>query len=191
MNAVIYHGGRPGDAGVEALHAQLTALLQARGWAVETLRLAELSIKPCRGCFACWLKTPGACAIADDGRTAARAFVQHDLVIFLTPVTFGGYASPLKLALDRIIPAASPFFMRVNGEMHHKRRYPKPPRICAVGWLPQADEAAAEVFRRLLARNAINFHAPVSASLVLHAEQDADGQQAQLAQLVATLGGAR
>ena len=39
-----------------------------------------------------------------------RATAASDRVIWLTPITFGGYAPELKKALDRIIPDPAAFF---------------------------------------------------------------------------------
>jgi len=48
------------------------------------------------GCFGCWNKTPGTCVMKDDSAKIAKAVVNSDLLIFLTPITFGGYSSELK-----------------------------------------------------------------------------------------------
>ncbi len=58
---------------------------------------------------------PGECARDDDGRRVAREVIRSNLAVFLTPVTFGGYSSVLKGAVDRLIPLGSPFFARVGG----------------------------------------------------------------------------
>jgi len=51
--------------------------------------LSNRTLGSCTGCFQCWLKTPGLCVIDDDGRLLAGKFIQSDLVVLLTPVTFG------------------------------------------------------------------------------------------------------
>ena len=45
----------------------------------------------CTGCFGCRNKTPGMRVMKDDSATIAKAFVNSNLLIFLTPLTFGGY----------------------------------------------------------------------------------------------------
>jgi AraC-like DNA-binding protein len=42
----------------------------------------------------------GVCVIDDFGLEAARMAVQSDVLIFLSPVTSGGYSSELKKAVD-------------------------------------------------------------------------------------------
>jgi len=133
MKAVIMHEGAKDDAIGSAVHAMLCEALRARGWETETKPLAEMRVAPCVGCFNCWFKTPGQCAINDDGREVARAISNCDALVILSPVTFGGYSSRLKYAMDRMIPTVSPLFEKVRGEMHHKRRYP-PHSFLAIGW---------------------------------------------------------
>ena len=158
MKAVILNGSEKGDAAMDGVHEIIVDELEGQGWEVEPLILHELEIRHCVGCFGCWVQTPGVCVINDAGRDVARAVIQSDLVIYLTPVTFGGYSSQLKKALDRSICLVTPFFAKVDGEIHHEPRYERYPRILGVGVLPQADEESERIFTTLVGRNAINAH---------------------------------
>jgi len=134
--------------------------LQACGWAVDAFALRELTIAPCSGCFGCWTKTPGRCGTDDASQTLARLFVHCNLLALLTPITFGGYSSELKKALDRMVCVSLPFFRKVKGEVHHQLRYDQQPRLLALGLLDQPDEESERVFQALVARNALNFGSP-------------------------------
>lgn len=112
------------------------------------------------------MKTPGICLFADDGREVARKAIQSHLLVLLTPVTFGGYSSQLKKALDRMISLVSPFFQKIGGETHHQPRYRRYPRLLGVGTLPAPDAESEATFASLVARNAINLHAPAAAAVV-------------------------
>jgi multimeric flavodoxin WrbA len=137
--------------------AAVMAEMKARGWQVKAFALAGMDIKPCRGCFSCWVKTPGRCVIEDDGQEAIlHATAASDIVIWLTPITFGGYAPELKKALDRIIPILMPFFIKIRGKTHHPLRYPRRRRLLAIGTQRQLDSDSESVFRRLVERNALN-----------------------------------
>jgi len=164
--ARILDGGR--DQGVSTAKAREIAetYLRDKGWEVDVLRLAEIEIAPCLGCFGCWVKTPGVCVIDDAGRDVARRIVQSDLVVYLTPILFGGYSSDLKKALDRSIPILSPMFKRVKGEIHHVKRYARYPRLAGIGILPDRNEEEGEIFETLIRRNAINMHTPAIESTV-------------------------
>jgi len=143
------------------------AWLHDRNWSVTALRLAELEIAPCMGCFDCWVKTPGECVIDDAGREVARRIVDSDLVVYLTPIQFGGYSYELKKALDRTIPIISPFFRKVKGEVHHKKRYARYPNVAALGWSKRHVDHEDDIFENLVRRNAINMHTPKTAVSVL------------------------
>ena len=170
-----------------AIEGMLGEALRARGWEPGTVFLEALSVKPCVGCFQCWLKTPGECFQKDDGQYVAKAMARCEALFFLSPVTFGGYSSVLKHAADRAIPTISPLFQWVGGEMHHRLRYKPAHHFLAVGWQSAPDAESAEVFARLAARNAMNMQAPVSGSAVLLGGQAAADQQAELERLAARL----
>ena len=190
MRTVILYGGDARDAGPATALTLLRDTLHGAGAAVTCLRVAELQIRPCTGCFNCWLKTPGECCQPDDGRLVARALATSALTIFVTPVTFGGYSGALKTAVDRMVPNISPLFQRYHGEMHHRLRYPHPATLLAIGWQQTPDAEQAALFARLVERNALNMHAPAHGSLVLTAGQAPDEQRARMAELLRAVGGA-
>ena len=174
--ALILDGSAAGDAlAPEALGA-LRAELGKRGHESEVVTLCEMDIAPCLGCFGCWVRSPGECVIDDDARGVVRKIVQSDVLVLLTPVTFGGYSSELKKALDRWICVISPFFTKIDGEVHHRRRYERYPRILGVGLLPTRDAEAEEIFSTLVTRNALNIHSPPHTTVFLYRDRDADAR---------------
>lgn len=133
---------------------------------IDYIRLAEEDIAWCRGCFNCWFITPGECVIQDFGNTVANKFVNSNLTILLTPLTFGSYSHHLKKALDRMIPNLSGLFTQVKGETHHVKRYPRYPALLALAEQEIADSGAAELFHKLVERNNLNLYPASSASHV-------------------------
>lgn len=180
MQALILDGTLVDRPMTTAVHMALTEILDSLGWQSQSLVLREEKIAYCLGCFECWTKTPGRCRIEDDGQRVAAAIIQSDLVVYLTPITFGGYSSTLKKAIDRTICLISPFFTRIGSEVHHRARYPQYPMLLGIGLLPQPDPAQAAVFAQLVARNAINYHAPAQAAVVFDATQDLNTMREQL-----------
>ena len=134
--------------------------------------LRDEKIAYCLGCFECWTKTPGLCRIDDTGREVVESIIGGDLVIYLTPITFGGYSSELKKAVDRSIGLLSPFFTRIDGEVHHQARYDRYPSLLGIGVLPASHPVQEQIFDTLVGRNAINLHAPRHCSLVLCRSQE-------------------
>ncbi|MBK8796832.1 MAG: flavodoxin family protein [Anaerolineales bacterium] len=92
-------GALEGDRATPAIAVHAHQTLIDAGWTVETISLRAQKIAYCLGCFECWVKTPGLCRIDDDGRTVTAAMLASDLVIYLTPLTYGGYSSELKKAI--------------------------------------------------------------------------------------------
>jgi multimeric flavodoxin WrbA len=99
---------------------------------------------------------------------------RRPVVVFLTPVTFGGYSSELKEAVDRLIPLVLPCFRTIDGEVHHVRRYDRYPSLLGLGLLPEPDAEQERIFRAVIERNAINMHAPsFGVSYLYEGDQDA------------------
>lgn len=158
--AVILNGMHPGDGEVAAVQAALAEALEDASWAVEPYVLHQMEVKPCLGCFGCWLETPGQCVMHDADEVAA-AVARSDLVVYLSPVTFGGYSSHLKKVFDRMIFLILPFFQTVDGETHHVPRYDDRANLLFVGVMEESDAECEEIFTTLAERNAINMSAPL------------------------------
>lgn len=155
MRTLILDGSQAGDETAAAVRNALAAdQPDAR-----TLTLRELTIGNCAGDFFCWVRSPGRCNVDDDNRVVAAEVMTSDVTVLLTPVTFGGYCGLLKRAMDHLIQNISPFFTAIEGETHHRPRYRRYPDLVVIGWLPEPDERAEQVFRHLVACNGINFYA--------------------------------
>ncbi len=159
MKAIILNGSHDNDLTGERMQAALIAQLEERGWNYEHILLRRRNIGNCAGDFYCWVRNPGVCNVNDDNRAIAAAIASSDLMIYLTPITFGGYSSELKRMVDHQIQNILPFFSTVNGETHHQRRYERYADFLAIGWLEEADPRSEAIFRGLVQRNAINFFA--------------------------------
>src|SRR6185369_14797581 len=90
------------------------------------------------------------------------------------PVSFGGYSSELKKAVDRWLPLGLPYLYQMHGEIHHTPRYPRYPRLVGIGVQTEANVEEAAIFRAVVGRNAINFHAPSYAADVVLASGPRD-----------------
>jgi len=159
MKAILLNGSPENNSTGERVRATLTAQLQAEGWEVEHFALCESKIGNCAGDFFCFIRTPGVCNVNDDNRAIAESLVNSDLMVYLTPVTFGGYSPTLKRMVDHQIQNISPLFARVAGETHHAKRYKKNPDLLVVGWMQAPDAQSEAVFRHLVQRIALNWHA--------------------------------
>lgn len=170
MRALILNGEEIDGISLEQVLDNIKEELHANDFEIKEIILKEKKIADCLGCFDCWVKTPGVCIIDDYGREVAAELINSDLLIFLTPVVFGSYSYQLKKALDRMIPLISPYFKKVKGEIHHKKRYPKYPSLLALGIVEDNNQLQRKIFKELAERNSINFYAPYYGAEVFNAE---------------------
>ena len=189
--ALILDGGL-GDGALTRDAGEVAAdALRRDDWQVTHLALREIDVASCLGCFGCWIKTPGVCVIDDAGRDVARRMVHSDLLVYLTPITFGGYSSELKKALDRSIPNLLPFFRLLKGEVHHVKRYARYPRVAGIGVCLDgpADPEEEELFETLVHRNAINLHAPADGACVICVTEDDDAKRRRIERVLGEVTG--
>ena len=187
MRALILDSAASTDGITTRVRAAMVETLASRRWETETLTLRDMQVADCVGCFGCWVKTPGECLIRDDAQAVTRRWINSDLVVLLSPVTFGGYSSELKKVMDRSICLVSPFFTRIDGEVHHRPRYARYPRLAMVGTQPAPDPDAVAIFETLAARNAINLWAPAHAVTVLDPTVDERHLPGRMRQLLDAL----
>ena len=90
-------------------------------------KLRDMTINYCQGCWDCWVKTPGKCAIKDDYEQILSMIPSADVVTVITPIIAGYESSLVKTYNDRMIPIAHPYIKIYKGEQHHRQRYPKNP----------------------------------------------------------------
>ncbi len=166
MKALILNGALKEDKSMETINKFTEEILIEQGYEVESILLHEKKIGECIGCFGCWIKSPGVCVIDDYGRILTETIINRDIVIYLTPVVYGGYSSELKKALDRIIPLLLPFFKKINGEVHHKERYKSYPDVIVLGIIPHEDNEMEEIFNSLIKRNSLNWYSSFSGGTI-------------------------
>ena len=190
LRAVILNGSLKNQTQLEPVQETLEVELRSGGWSVESILLHELDIRSCTGCFRCWNVTPGICTGVkdDDAEEITEKVINSDLLVFLTPLTFGGYSSELKKGLDHLIGLISPFFMKATGETHHKPRYPSYPRLIGVGVLPGPDSESEQIFTTLVGRNALNLHAPAHAAGVIRSGDSREAVGEAIRSLLAAAG---
>jgi hypothetical protein len=107
----------------------ISRLLESGSHDVNNLRLREMDIKNCLGCFGCWLRTPGRCVVRDDSNIICREFMNSDFVLFASPVIMGFTSALLKKAVDKFIPLVLPYKEIVYDEFTNVARYIRYPLI--------------------------------------------------------------
>lgn len=118
------------------------------------------SLRPCVGCFGCWLKTPGKCCINPLSAELSTHLVNDDVVIFISSIPYGSYSAPIKNVLDCSIPNVLPFFKLIKGEVHHSRRYKKLARHIVIAYGEQLLPQEKDTFLALTKANSLNLGIP-------------------------------
>lgn len=90
------------------------------GWNIVT---DNGNIHPCIGCFSCWNRTPGKCAIHDGYENMGSLIHQAGEVVVISRYTYGGFSGSVKGVFDRCLGYVLPQFEVTKGETHHKKRF--------------------------------------------------------------------
>ncbi len=74
------------------------------GAEVEIVDASQLTIKKsgCLHCLGCQKSEEYRCVVGDDASSVVARMVEQDVVIFATPVHFGGFSSQIKQVIDRM-----------------------------------------------------------------------------------------
>ncbi len=163
---IIILNGNP-DASNEQFDQYLHNLSEALAdkHTITMFTLREMDIKYCTGCWSCWLKTPGECAVTDDSRDTCRACINSDLALFASPVIMGFTSAMKKKATDKYIPLLHPYVTIVQGECHHVARYDKYPLLGLLLEKDQdTDEDDVKIITDIYQRIALNFKTTLALS---------------------------
>mgnify|MGYP000222974124 CR=1 FL=1 len=83
---------------------------------IDEMHVASMNIGACKGCFACWQKTPGECCIKDDMQTVIEKMLEADMVVWSFPLYYFSVPGILKNVIDRQLPMSLPFMStKVDG----------------------------------------------------------------------------
>ncbi len=156
MKILFLNGSGSGSDMNSYIHSVIDSITE-KGHQARELVLREMNYSPCRGCFNCWVKTPGLCIFKDDGDILCREFLASDLVVLASPVIMGYPAAIVKNALDRIIPIIHPYLEDVEGEIHHMKRYKKYPVLALLlEKSGDTDDEDIEIINDIFRRAALN-----------------------------------
>jgi multimeric flavodoxin WrbA len=126
---------------------------------VQLFPLNKMNLHYCTGCWTCWWKTPGRCAIHDDAEEIFKSVINSDFFIFASPLIAGFTSSALKKITDRFIVLLHPYIKFINGESHHRKRYNKYPDFGLIlDKETDTDNEDLKIISDIYDRLAINFH---------------------------------
>jgi len=161
MNALILNGSLKHQHHLDPIQHALEQELENAGWSTESIVLHQSNIRGCLGCLKCWDTTPGLCIQQkDEAPGIVKQFLRSELVVFLSPLTFGGYSSELKRMIERLLGILQPGMTIKSGEFHHLKRYERYPSLLAVGVTETSDVEGERIFKTLVERHRLNFYPP-------------------------------
>jgi len=136
------------------------------GAQVEQVLLVEKKISNCRGCFRCWVKTPGECVIDDDMKLLLERIMVIDVIVFATPLYVDNVTGIMKNFMDRILPLGDPHLVKdEKGECRHPARHGKTPKIAVISNCGFPEQSQFQVLQLLFKRVARNMHSEVIAEI--------------------------
>lgn len=171
MNILVLDGAAVDDLEAQHMAELVRQRVEAAKLQFEWMSLRHLSVAPCQGCFGCWVDNPGKCIQKDDAQTIAASWMRSDIVVLITRMTYGGYSSLMKKALDRQIGMLHPYFISTKQGTLHMPRYKRYPSLVVFGICSQIDKDEDDVFKRMVRQNGITMRMFSSRSQILLASE--------------------
>ncbi|MEJ2663356.1 MAG: NAD(P)H-dependent oxidoreductase [Spirochaetia bacterium] len=125
MNVLIFLGSPRGTRS-SSFHvaSHFRKGLTSAGCRTEEVLVRDCTINPCRGCFGCWLETPGRCVYRDDMDKILPKIDNADLVVYAFPLYYYSMPGIVKNLMDRQLPLVRPELVERNGRTGHPPRNP-------------------------------------------------------------------
>ena len=128
--------------------------LRCRAADIQVIYAYEQNFRPCVGCNACWLVTPGVCALRDGYEELLKAYLRYDAVLFLSGTALHFVNHRMKNLIDRLLPLVTMYIRIPDGQCRHVPRYDKKFRFGLL-YEGAADRA---YLNRWMERVMLNFH---------------------------------
>ncbi len=125
MNILVINGSPKGERSntLRLTNAFVDGMTAAAAADVRRIDVGKLDLSPCRGCFACWNRTPGQCVIRDDMAGVIENLLWADVTVWSFPLYYFGVPGPLKTLIDRQLPMNLPFMAGCGEAGGHPSRY--------------------------------------------------------------------
>lgn len=133
VNIFVVNGSPLGKKGnTYIIQKEFVKGAQEAGANVEEVFLNKKKIQYCLGCYSCWTKTPGVCAIKDDQAEILQKFLVADVFVLATPLYADGMSGQSKVFLDRMIPVLHPEIVFRDEHCRHPRRELKVSKLALI-----------------------------------------------------------
>lgn len=128
------------------------------------------AMHPCVGCFGCWSRDPGRCAIKDGYENMGYLIHHSDEVRVISRYTYGGFSGSVKNVFDRCLAYVLPQFEVIDGETHHKKRYDEDKAFTFIFYGHDLSESEKDSARRYVRAVCANIRGRVRDAIFLEEE---------------------
>lgn len=132
----------------QSLGQRVFELMKSKGVDVEYISTVGLNVKPCYSCGGCSTKTYGKCVINDDMDVLLRKLIRTEILVLVSPVTWGSYSSDIKKVFDRCSIIGDSHYYAKKGELVKGMRC-NMKQLYAVGVKANCSKEEKEVFSKL------------------------------------------
>ena len=140
--------------------------LKSAGSDVEVINIHKMTIKPCTGCWQCWLSGTGKCVIDDDVEEILEKRTQADLIVYAFPLYSMSVPGILKNLNDRSVVTMHPFMIDGLHETRHPRRNIKNQATVLFSICGFMDFDHFNALRALYKERSIHGHSPLVAEIL-------------------------
>ncbi len=137
------------DVKKENMGKALYEYYKAKNEEVEFVSVSDLDIKPCYACGGCTYKTYGKCVFRDDMDNIVPLLMEGDVIIYTSPLLWGGFSYSIKKVIDKMALTGSRFYKVKNGEIV-KGSISNMKKLVGIGVSDRVSEKERKTFENLL-----------------------------------------
>ena len=127
---LLFIKGNPRKNGITEMLCDIFASgIKSAGVIPDEVRLQDLKINPCKGCFVCSNSPVGKCIFNDDMTALKTKLSQADIVVCATPVYFYSMSGAMKDFWDRCFPFICGYQTDSNGNWINKTNFEVNPKV--------------------------------------------------------------